>query len=276
MRCAWVQERLLLYLARELGAQEAEQIRAHLQKCAVCAGQAEEFTKLQESVDSVLQTQAEAPARLEARVMEAVRALPAPRSSWLVRLFLPERRPRLVLAAGALSLLLMVGLAVLRFQYYETALPLDMVLLSEAHSVTGQRPPQVPGSVPEELAQALSGRVQFPIAVADLHKEGAKLLGGSRTVVQGAPVAQLQYEYQGERISLFEMDAAKLAPPLPKSASFPSDSYFVAKREGVAYVAWRNGKTNCVMVARSVPMHLLFHLACRACEQQDRPKKDEG
>jgi len=37
-----------------------------------------------------------------------------------------------------------------------------------------------------------------------------------------------------------------------------------------AYVAWRSGKTNCVMVARSVSMHLLFHLACRACEQQDR------
>jgi len=32
MRCGWVQERLLLYLARELGAPEAEQVRAHLQK----------------------------------------------------------------------------------------------------------------------------------------------------------------------------------------------------------------------------------------------------
>ena len=70
MRCAWVQDRLLLYLARELGAQEAEQVRAHLQKCALCAVQAEQLTEIQERVDIVLQTQAEAPARLEGRVME--------------------------------------------------------------------------------------------------------------------------------------------------------------------------------------------------------------
>src|SRR5438874_1779887 len=131
MRCAWVQERLLLYLARELGAQEAEQVRAHLQRCALCAAQAEELTEIQERVDTVLQTQTEAPARLEARVMDAVRSLPAPRSSWHVRLFLPEWRSRLVFAGVAVCLV--IGVAILRLKISETALPLDMVLLSEAH-----------------------------------------------------------------------------------------------------------------------------------------------
>lgn len=268
MRCAWVEERLPLYLARELGAKEAEQVRLHLEQCAACATEAAEMTALQESMERALPTQIEAPARLEARVMEAVRALPAPRTSWRQKLSLPEWRPRLLLASGALCLLLAAGW----FLAARTVAPLDMVRIQQAHqqALAEQQHPEIPLATPAELAESLTDRVQFPVAVADLQTDGAQLIGGSRMVVQGVPMARLHYEYQGHCVSLFEMDASRLAPPLPNAPSFPTDSYFVAKRDGLAYVAWRSGRTNYVMVARSVPMHLLFHLACHACEQQER------
>jgi len=76
-----------------------------------CAAQAEELTEMQERVDSVLQTQAEAPVRLEARVMEAVRALPAPRTSWRTWLLPPGGRliPNWKAAALCLTALCLIA-----------------------------------------------------------------------------------------------------------------------------------------------------------------------
>lgn len=278
MRCTWAQERLLLYLAEELGGHEVNQVRAHLQQCAVCTAQLRELTEIQQRLEPILQTQPEMSGRLEARVMDAVRDLPPPRSSWRARLILPGWRLRPLLAASALCLLFAMGVVFLRLKNSETGLPLNMVLLSEAHqqAVSGPKPPGSPTAVPKILAQELTRELHYPVTVANLQAQGARLLGGRKTEVQGTLVAQFQYEWQGTRISVFEMDAAKLAPPVPASKSFPSDSYFVAKRDGFAYVAWQNGKTNCVMVARSVPMHLLFPLACRACEQIASPAEAHG
>jgi len=58
-----------------------------------------------------------------------------------------------------------------------------MMLLKQVHEKTlqGQGTLEVSSSSAKELAQAFAGRVQFPVAVADLLKEGASLVGGSRT-----------------------------------------------------------------------------------------------
>jgi hypothetical protein len=44
----------------------------------------------------------------------------------------------------------------------------------------------------------------------------------------------------------------------------------VRKTGDLTYVAWSFGRTNCVMVARTVPMHLLFRLACHVSEKLER------
>ena len=51
---------------------------------------------------------------------------------------------------------------------------------------------------------------------------------------------------------------------------FRPDSYFVRKMGGLTYVTWSFSGTNCVMVARAVPMHLLFQLACHTSEKLER------
>jgi len=57
-----------------------------------------------------------------------------------------------------------------------TASPLDMMLLKQVHEKTlqGQGTLEVSSSSAKELAQAFAGRVQFPVAVADLLKEGSE------------------------------------------------------------------------------------------------------
>src|SRR5262249_2598676 len=107
MRCAWVQERLLLYLDGELPPREAAGLVRHLERCAACTAQAESLAERQAPGDTSLATAIEAPAALDARVMEAVRGLPAPRRPWGA----PLQRgwlPRLAWVPAAVCLL-MVG-----------------------------------------------------------------------------------------------------------------------------------------------------------------------
>ena len=61
-----------------------------------------------------------------------------------------------------------------------------------------------------------------------------------------------------------------LSPPALRQVVFRPDSYFVRKMNGLTYVTWSFGRTNCVLVARAVPMHLLFRLACHASEKLER------
>ena len=97
-----------------------------------------------------------------------------------------------------------------------------------------------------------------------------RLLSGAKATVNGVPVAALRYEWRGGRISLFQMDARTLSPRELRQVVFRPDSYFVRKMGSLTYVTWSFGGTNCVMVARAVPMHLLFQLACHTSEKLER------
>src|ERR1051326_152064 len=85
MNCAWVQERLPLYLAGELEPAQRSRLTRHLEQCAACTAMAEQLAETQEQMESALSTPIEAPASLDARVMAAVRSMPAPRPAWGAR-----------------------------------------------------------------------------------------------------------------------------------------------------------------------------------------------
>jgi hypothetical protein len=82
-------------------------------------------------------------------------------------------------------------------------------------------------------------------------------------------VVELHYQWEGNQISVFEMDSSNKSPAALRQLGHETDAYYAHKSGDMAYIAWHSGKTECVMVARSVPMHQLFHLACKACEKQE-------
>jgi anti-sigma factor RsiW len=280
VRCAHVQDRLALYLAGELSQREKARVIAHLERCAACAALAEELAAAQERVTAAWSADVEPPATLDARVMAAVRALPpqepfrlnrlnrlnlAALNSWLPWGQWPRSVPMAALAC------LLVGFGVLLWRARTTA-SLDLAQLGQAYrrSMQEASAPQLPGSDPQKLGSQLASGVRFPVRVVDLTSEGATLKGGSRTTVDHVPVVAVYYEWQGKQISLYQMDGAQRPPaPLLRMRHDP-DSYYVQKAGNLAYVAWHSGKTDCVMVAQSLPMHQLFHLACRACERQEQ------
>jgi anti-sigma factor RsiW len=288
MNCGRVQERLLLYLAGELDPRERTGVAQHLEQCARCTALAEKLADTQEWVQAALATSVEASPALDARVMEAVRRLPIPRPPR--HLALPRMRVRQRLAL--VSAVVCVGIAAFMAGSWvrtplsnKVAAPaLDLALLGNVHrrsllAPSGSGPQgarthsasaEIPASRPEQLAKALAPRLPFAVAVVDLPAEGMRLVGGSTATLNGVPVAALHYDWKGERISLFQMEARALAPAALGQVVVKPDSYFVRKTGGLSYVAWSFGRTNCVMVARDVPMHLLFRLACHASEKLER------
>jgi hypothetical protein len=87
--------------------------------------------------------------------------------------------------------------------------------------------------------------------------------------VQGFPVACLHYEWEGERVSFFQLDARKLAPPALRPVRFQGEVYLVGERDPLSYVTWRSGRMSCALAARVRPERLL-RLACYACDALDR------
>jgi anti-sigma factor RsiW len=296
MNCAWVRERLLQYLVGELAPQQRVGLARHLERCARCAALAEQLAETQEQVEAALPTPVEAPASLDARVMDAVRRLPSPRASW--RLTFPRARVRQRLALASATFCLMIASfaagswsTARRFPSPAEAPALELALLGSAHVQSlATASPEIGTSDPRQLARALGPLLPFPVGVVDLHSDGMRLRGGSKATLHGVPVAALRYEWRGERISLFQMEARRLSPPSLRQVvrgahegragagaqqaetepDLPPDSYFVRKVGGLTYVAWSFGGTNCVMVAKAVPMHLLFRLACHTSEKLER------
>jgi len=278
MNCAWVQERLLLYQAGELGAEPREQITRHLERCPRCTAMAEALAETQEQVETALPTIVEAPASLDERVMAAVRSLPPPRRLPRFAPWGAGMQPRLALVAAACCLMLAsFGAgewhgAWRQYQRVAAARTLDLALLGGAHLqylAALNETPAVP-SEPRRVAGELKAQLPFAVGVVDSKSDGLRLLSGSLALVDSVPVAALRYDWKGERISLFQMPSRALSPPALGQVVRPPDSYFVKRMGGLTYVTWSFGETKCVMVARAVPMHLLFQLACHTSEKLER------
>ena len=200
MRCARVQERLVLYLAGELTPKENDCLSSHLARCAVCATLAEDLTATQERLAVGLNLNVEPPATLDAFVMAAIRALPVRQPSW--RRFPPNwgRIPRYALAA-CLCCMVILSMAIgsVVGGYYRQKPALELASLGRAHSqrLAALSFPQLRGSDAQQLTRELTPLVAFQVRAANLQSEGALLVGGSRTIVDNVAVAALHYNWEG-------------------------------------------------------------------------------
>jgi anti-sigma factor RsiW len=272
MRCARVEERLVLFLAGELRPDERARLIGHLERCAACTAMVEGLATTQERVATALQMDIAPPATLDARVMAAIRALPQPGSTPAVAFAGRRRQPRFALAAAA-CLVICSGVLWLR----TPAAPALASLEATHRRLIATSPfPTTYEVDPQRLAQQLTSQARFRVRAADLKSEGATLEGGIQTTVDNVPMVALRYAWQGKQVSIFEMDAGKATPAALRQLGHEADSYYVHKTGDLACVAWHSGKTDCVMIARAIPMHQLFHLACRACERQEQSSDADG
>ncbi len=283
MTCPQVHAKLLLYLASELEPSEDAAVTAHLHSCPACMAEAAALGEGQERVEGVVRTAVAAPASLDARVLEKVRSFGPPRSRW--RPFSPPWSLRRRMAAAAAAAVLLVG-GYLTGQWHAERSPgrgaaanppgadapwararvtLSLTLLGDDHRkyLADPYPAEVPGPDAREVAVGLTPLLPFPVAEVDLRSEGAQLLGGRKCQAHGVPIAFLLYDWNGERVSLYQLDGRKLALPPLRTVRFQGRRFLTGEADGLSYVAWQSGAMSFVMVSGTRPEHLL-HLACSA------------
>jgi anti-sigma factor (TIGR02949 family) len=279
MSCAWARDRLLLYRAGELAPRDADELRRHLEHCSRCAAEAEALAETEDLMARVLRATASAPATLDARVMAIIRR--EAHSERRGRNWGIVRWPRRLVAWSAALLLLLGGYLAGQWHAGRKPAPgagvarlerpvLALALLGDDHLkyLANPQPAEVLGPDAREVSLGLMPLLNFPVAVIDLQPEGARLLGGRKCEVHGVPVAFLLYDWQGERVSLYQIDGRKLALPPLREVTFHGRGFQVGEGNGLSYVAWRAGAMHFIMVSGAKPERLL-PLARRASGMSD-------
>lgn len=280
MKCSAYEDQLALCLAGELNGRAALRLVKHLDRCSGCSALVDHLAETQQTVQAALRTEAKAPETLNARVMEAIAGTTPRRRCWPTVAAAAPRRWRLAMALSACALALaaysaghfgasrkpagsppmtassrpMLDLATLTADYGHGASPSGAAVLN---------------SDAKTLARALAPKVGETVRVANLSGRGLRLIGGSPALTQGAASALVHYDMNGQRVSIFQVDGMKLAPPATDSPKMTGHCYLVGTVDTVSYVFWCSGQTNYVMLARVEPERL-FQLALYASRELDR------
>jgi len=147
----------------------------------------------------------------------------------------------------------------------EERITLSLSLLGQDHRkyLANPQPAEIPGPDARAVALGLTPLLSFPVAEVDLQSGGARLLGGRKCQAHGVPIAFLLYDWQGERVSLYQIDGRKLSLPPLKEVICRGRRFRVGEADGLSHIAWQSGAMQFVMVSGARPEQLL-PLACIA------------
>lgn len=176
-------EEISALLDGELGHDEELELRRHLDACEVCAAWRTHLEGLSKGVAASLGRE-RAPRTLAHRVG---RLQPPGWRRWA--------------AAGVAAAAVLVGAVVLLGR--PAADDAAAIQLVEDHRrlVSGQTALAVPSSDASEVARGLSARLPFRVVIAEV--AGASLRGGQDCSLTQGRAAYVQYESEGERVSVF-------------------------------------------------------------------------
>jgi anti-sigma factor RsiW len=237
--CRWVVDRLAIYLAGELDTKLADKITAHLVRCGRCSRVAEQLGQTNAQLQDAFQEPITVPSTLDSRVMAAVSRLPQPQPAPTPSRFgLPVK---LAFAAG----LVLAGFGLGRVQW--TARPeIDITAFTQDHRAT------------ETATKPIGTQLTNPsFVVYKPESTGAELCGEQGCRIQSQPVVHLSYQWEGQTISLFELDARKIDLPRLRQQVFDGRCLMVGERGGYSFALWCTGTTHCILMARTTPEKLL-------------------
>jgi anti-sigma factor RsiW len=198
MTCDEARRLIELDLDRELGAERAADVEAHVEACADCRGLAESRRREQGALRAKLPRFA-APAGLEEQVAAALRQAAPPT--------VPRRGS---LGASRLAAALALGAVLGGGVTYRAIGPRgedesshDRLTSHLRSLISGDRMIDMATSDHHTLKPWFAGKVGFSPPVLDLASEGFPLVGGRVDYVAGRRVAVLVYRHGAHVVSLF-------------------------------------------------------------------------
>jgi len=235
MNCEDVEKGIYVYLDGEFAEPERADFEGHVRACAVCRRKVDRergfISGVRQAVPRVV-----APAGLEERIRKALAEAPAPDEHGSSVRPLPRARGRFWLAAAA-AVLVSGGFAA--YQVVGSNDRADRIAHEAVATHESRLPMEVRGSQ-AHIRSFLEENVPFHVDLSFADDPKIELLGARFTRVDGQQAVVLNYEYEGERLSVLQLavdpakdeaSASEEAPP-----SFASQAGFdvaTFKRRGV-------------------------------------------
>ncbi|MCC6624372.1 MAG: zf-HC2 domain-containing protein [Deltaproteobacteria bacterium] len=240
MNCDDIQKGIYVYLDGEFAEPERVDFEEHITACARCRKRVERERGFLVGVRHAV-PQVAAPPGLEERIKRALAEAPPPEEVPVARPR-PAGRSRFWLAAAA-TLLVSGGLAawqVVAGGGGGDAVP-ERIAQEAVATHQSQLPMEVRGSL-TQIRRFLEGNVPFRVDLAFADDPRVELVGARFTRVDGRDAVLLNYEVDGERLSVLQVaadsaEAEAAAPAEPELApSFATQAGFdvaTFKRRGV-------------------------------------------
>lgn len=236
MRCDEIERELSCYIDGELAPPEHREIENHLSECAGCRHHVESVREVKQVLRQKLPC--EAPPGLVSRVQVALDGADG-ETGWLSR-FVSSFAPLRALGRSSAGILVPVAAALaLVLAYVETVEP----LITES-IVKHQRnlPLEVTGG-PEIVQSWFDGKVPFAVPTLKLGPN-CSLRGGRLSHLGSRDAALLQYDRQGQKVSVFVFDAQSIPLPLrlraPERRVIANREVFIDGKSGYHVAVFRN------------------------------------
>ncbi len=206
MRCEDLERDLSCFIDGELAAPEQREVENHLTDCAACRTHLKQQCQVKTLLKQTMQESAPLPgsAELLHRVHSALDRSDG-RGGW--RWYLETARPLLRASVGVL--VPVVAALALVLGYVETVEPLITDSIGKHQR---NLPLEVTGG-PEKVQSWFDGKVPFAVSMPKLGPSCA-LRGGRLSHLGSREAALLQYDQNGQKITVFVFDAQGIATPL--------------------------------------------------------------
>ena len=234
MTCEFYRERLDAALDGELASEEMARLDTHLRDCPSCAADALARTQWKQATRSAGMRYTPSPA-FRRQVLEKIQ--PRKKLSWGWR-WAPQ------FAIATLLLAVIVGI-LYRSRTSERQDALGELADIHVATLASNNPVDVLSSDRHTVKPWFQGKLPFSFDLPDLENSPYRLLGGRMTFFQQSPAAQLLFQYQQHRISVFVFQdrpdwAGGRATAAGKSQFFNMET-------------WQNGGLRFVMVGDAAP-----------------------
>ncbi|GCE21685.1 anti-sigma factor family protein [Dictyobacter kobayashii] len=236
MNCTEAQRLLHAYIDNELDVAHTLEVERHLETCAVCLENYQEYQALRDAMrdDALYFT---APAKLQKSVQAALRErsrtpLLARATSW--------RGP----GVAAAACLIAVALAVLLTGLWRTTSTVppggagagiqQQVFNNHMRSLMADHLVDIRSSNPDVIKPWFKGKLDYSPYIYNLAPAGYSLVGGRLDYLDNRAVAAIVYKYQGHIVNFFLWPSQQNSAPITISSA-----------QGYHLANWEEEKMNC-------------------------------
>jgi anti-sigma factor (TIGR02949 family) len=246
MDCREAEAALDALLDGELAHEESHQVAGHLDECSRCREEYAYRRVLQRAIRQSA-TDIEVPGRLWETI-----------STRMDRVDRVQRRrqthaPRWAMLAGSAGLLaLLIGVFLWSWgPQFQTSPFMVESVNNYIRYLLPDAPYDLQTPDADQVRQWFRGRVDFMVEPPDLRAEGYQLLGTRLGYFLDRMVAEIGYQGQQHRLSIFMTKGEGISRLVGERVSRHGQEFFVTTTKGYTVVAWRDGPGNivCSMVA---------------------------